>query len=92
MAYNSSLRNKKGNYTKDASVLVYLARQYPNTRKVSKTELTDFIRKFYPDTNDVQQARHLAAQKGWNISSGTRSNGKFDLKSGEYKLETLELS
>ena len=52
------------NYSKDALVLIYLAQGYPNTQIISKTELTEFIKTYYPDTNDVQQARHLAAQKG----------------------------
>lgn len=79
------------NYTKDALTLVYLAQGYPQTRAVTKAELTDFIRNYYPDTNDVQQARHLGAQKGWFISSGTRNDSASQhLKAGEYKLETLE--
>jgi len=85
-----SLRNKTS-YTKDALVLVYL---YKNiNKKVSKTELTAFIQKFYPKTNDVQQARHLAAQKGWCILSGTRHDfeaAERNLKSGEYMLISLE--
>lgn len=55
------------NFTRDALVLVYLAYDYPQTRKVTKRELTKFIRSYYPDTNDVQQARHLGAQSGWYI-------------------------
>ena len=58
------LHNSKKEFTKDVLVLVYLAYDYPNTRKVSKNELTNFIRTFYPEVNDVQQARHLGAQKG----------------------------
>lgn len=88
------LKNTKGNYTKDALVLVYLARDYPETKKVSKGELTQFIRQYYPDVADVQQARHLGAQKGWFIISGTRYNGvetsDVKLKPGEYQLVTLE--
>ena len=41
--------------------------------------------------SDVQQARHLAAQKGWFIASGTRGNkikGEH-LGQGEYKLVSL---
>jgi len=38
------LTDAKGNYTKDALVLVYLAQGYPKTREVSKGELTQFIR------------------------------------------------
>ena len=68
------LKDSKGNYTKDALVLVYLARNYPNTKAISKTELTDFVRKFYPDVSDVQQARHLSKQGGYNIISGTRGD------------------
>lgn len=45
-----------GQYTKYALTLVYLAQGYPHTRTVSKKELTEFIRQYYPDVNDVQQA------------------------------------
>ncbi len=78
-------------YTKDALVLVYLAQGYPDTRIVTKTELTEFIKLFYPTTNDVQQARHLAAQKGWFILSGTRNdNTSISIPAGSYKLVSLE--
>lgn len=85
---------KRGDdFTKDALVLVFLARNYPNTSVVTKNELTQFIRQYYKDTNDVQQARHLAAQKGWYIISGTRGdNNSLELNSGEYKLISLEES
>jgi len=80
-----------GSFTKDALVLVYLAQGYPDTSIVTKGQLTEFIRQFYPNTNDVQQARHLAAQFGWYILSGTRKdNESYGLKDGEYKLKTLE--
>lgn len=87
-------RLKIGNkYTKNALVLVYLCRNYPNTTIVSKEKLTQFVRKFYPDTTDVQQARHLGAQSGWYISSGTRKdNVSLSLSGSEYHLETLEQS
>lgn len=98
--YNKYLKNhgvvlpnlfRETNYTKGALVLVYLAQGYPKTRIVSKTELTDFIKKYYPDTNDVQQARHLGAQKGWFILSGTRNdNSSYNIPSGSYKLVSLE--
>lgn len=82
---------RNGEFTKDALVLVYLCQNYPNTRVVTKDELTEFIRIYDPSVNDVQQARHLAAQKGWYILSGTRKdNESKDLKAGEYKLTTLE--
>lgn len=81
---------RNGNFTKDALVLVYLSRNYPNTDIVTKQELTYFIRKYYPETNDVQQARHLGSQKGWYIISGTRKdNNSFKLQNGEYKLISL---
>lgn len=82
---------KKGKYTKDALTLVYLAQGYPDTKVISKKELTEFIQKFYPDVLDVQQARHLGAQKGWFILSGTRKdNSSESINPGEYKLESLE--
>lgn len=81
---------RNGTFTKDALVLVYLSHNYPNTKVVTKKELTDFIRKYYPETNDVQQARHLGSQKGWYIISGTRKdNSSIKLKNGEYKLVSL---
>ncbi|MCS6919104.1 MAG: hypothetical protein NZM28_04985 [Fimbriimonadales bacterium] len=69
-----ALRNRNGNFTVDALTLVYLARGYPNTQWVSKSELTQFIRQFYPDTNDVQSARHLGMQSGFYIVSTRRGN------------------
>jgi len=77
-------------YTRDALILVYLAQNYPQTRAVSKSELTQFIRAYYPDTNDVQQARHLGAQKGWFIAAGGRDNRDVNLGRGDYQLVTLE--
>ncbi len=84
------LYNKKNNFTKDALVLVYLSYGYPNTRPVSKEELTKFIRSYYPSTNDVQQARHLGAQAGWWIVAGGRDNIVLNIKRGYYQLYTLE--
>jgi hypothetical protein len=81
-------KNKK--FVKDALALVYLAYDYPNTRIVTKNELTLFIRSFYPDFDDMQQARHLGAQKGWWIVAGGRDNIVLSLKPGEYQLYTLE--
>ncbi len=65
-------KNKK--FTKNALVLVYLSLGYPKTKTISKTELTQFMRDFYPNINDVQQARHLGAQDGWWIVAGGRDN------------------
>jgi len=84
------LYNQQRNFTKDALVLVYLAYDYPNTRKVSKEELTKFVRSYYPNTNDVQQARHLGAQAGWWIVAGGRDNIVLKIKRGFYQLYTLE--
>jgi len=79
------------NFTKDAIVLAALSRGYPNCRIVSKNELTEIIRQYYPDVNDVQQARHLGRQKGWFIESGTRGDiVSRHLSPGEYLLKTLE--
>lgn len=80
----------RGKYSKGALSLIYLARNYPKTHTVTKKELTDFIRNYYPDTNDVQQGRHLAAQQGWFIESGQRGDIDTKLKSGEYRLITLK--
>ncbi|MBR2908899.1 MAG: hypothetical protein IKC11_00950 [Clostridia bacterium] len=97
--YNKFLKDKNvkfpnlktgDNYTKDALTLIYLSLNYPNTKVVSKSELTRFIQEYYPDVNDVQQARHLGAQKGWYIVSGTRNDNITNIKPGEYKLISLE--
>lgn len=85
-----SLYNKNKKFTKDALTLVYLSYNYPNTRKVSKEELTRFIRSYYPYTNDVQQARHLGAQAGWWIVAGGRDNIVLRIGRGFYQLYTLE--
>jgi hypothetical protein len=81
-------KNKK--FTKNALVLVYLSIGYPKTRKISKTEITQFIRNFYPTVNDVQQPRHLGAQDGWWIAAGGRDNIVMKIKRGYYQLYTLE--
>ena len=84
------LKNNKGSYTKDALILIYLSQFYPKTKKATKQELTQFIREYYPNVNDVQQARHLGAQKGWWILAGGRDNIVLSLKRGEYQLYKLE--
>lgn len=85
-------RLKSGNnFTKYALVLIYLYKNF--NQKVSKTELTNFMKEYYPNTNDVQQARHLGAQYGWHILSGTRGDleaKKLGINSGEYQLISLE--
>ena len=48
------------------------------------------MRQFYPETNDVQQARHLGAQKGWWIVAGGRDNIVVEIERGYYFLYTLE--
>lgn len=83
---------KNGNvYGKNALVLIYL---YKNSGvAVHKTTLTNFMKKHFPEINDVQQARHLAAQNGWPILSGTRgdvSSTGVKLSEGEYLIETLD--
>ena len=85
-----NLMDKNRNYTKDALVLIYLARDYPHTKAISKQELTEFVRHFYPNVSDVQQARHLSKQKGYNIISGTRGDVDEKIKAGFYKLIDLE--
>lgn len=81
-------KNKK--FTKNALVLVYLSLGYPKTRIISKTEMTQFVRDFYPNVNDVQQPRHLGAQDGWWIVAGGRDNIVINIKRGSYQLYTLE--
>lgn len=84
-----SLKDKFGRYTKSSLVLIYLAKDYPNTKIVSKDELTKFIQNYYPNITDVQQARHLSMQQGFYIISGTRGDDE-NLPKGSYKLISLE--
>lgn len=86
-----NLKKNNGKYVKDALALVYLAQRYPNTRPVSKHELTTFMRLYYPETVDVQQPRHLANTHGWYVLSGTRHDiSSIELNGGYYQLKTLE--
>lgn len=73
----------------NALVLVYLSLDYPNTRVVTKEELTEFVRQYFPNINDVQQGRHLGAQAGFYIAAGGRDDFE-QLSRGTYKLVTLE--
>ena len=87
--------NSNSKPSKDLLVLLYLAQGYPNTRVVSKQELTSFIQLYDPKVTDVQQARHLANVKGWYIASGTRNDQiAINDKVGrnEYKLISLEFA
>lgn len=85
---------KGGKFTKDALVLVYLAQDYPDKRWITKKELTDFVRLYHPDTNDVQAGRHLGMQRGFYIVSSRRGNylpeGAPPPKGDSYLLVTLE--
>ena len=85
------LNRPDGKFTQVALTLVYLAQGYPDTKTVTKSELTEFVRIYHPQATDVQQARHLAAQSGWYILSGTRNDDRSqDLLPGVYRLITLE--
>ena len=70
--------------TKIFFVLCYLFEHVGQV--VSKTELTNYIRKFFPETTDVQYGRHLSKQKGWHILK----KGEGGLRSGEYKLVDIK--
>ena len=81
-----------GQFSKAALVLTYLAQGYPNTAIVSKDELTEHIRHYYPRVKDVQQGRHLGAQNGFYIVSRRRKdNESLELKDGDgdYQLKSL---
>lgn len=79
-----------GNFTVRGIVLCFLFK-YAGI-PVSKSTLTEIVRQWHPDINDVQEARHLARQKGFNILSGTRGdiwNTGISLKKSEYCLVNL---
>lgn len=78
-----------GKYTEKALALICLSENYPNTKPVSKEELTEFIHAYRPDLKkDIQAGRHLGKQEGFYITTGTRGDSKIE--KGSYKLETLE--
>ena len=81
------LFNKNGTYVKNALCLVLLYSRFQSP--VTKNDLTSFIQVFFPNINDVQQARHLGAQEGWYVLSGTRGDRKGNLNSGEYMLYSV---
>ena len=74
-------------FTIDAIVLCALAKY--EGEGIPKSSLTKIVRVFYPETNDVQQARHLGRQKGWNIASGRRGDTRAVLAVDEYCLVNL---
>lgn len=80
-----------GKYTINSLVLIYL---YSKLGKiVSKQELTEFLKSMGIESNDVQQARHLAQQSGWYILSGTRGDiecKEYGIAPGEYLLKTIK--
>ena len=76
-------------FSKNALALILLAQDYPNTKAISKEQLTNFIRKYYPQTTDAQQGRHLGNISGFYIVSGTRGDSD-GIPKGSYKLISLE--
>lgn len=94
----SLTKDKKSPVFTDSSlVLVLLAQNYPNTFIFNKFEITTFLNNYRKrinaaTINDSQMQRHLAAQMGWYIASGTRGDkipGPIQLGKGEYKLLSL---
>lgn len=85
------LKQSNGKYLKRGLVLTYLSNNYPDTKEVSKEELTKFIKEFDPNTTDVQDGRHLARQCGWYIDSGKRGDIHANkICNSCYKLRSLE--
>ena len=83
-----NLENKE-NFTKDALVLCLLFKYIK--QPISKEKITQIIRQWDPNINDMQQARHLARQKGFYIVSGMRGdNSEIKLEKDEYCLITLK--
>ena len=74
-------------FTIDAIVLCALAKY--EGKDIPKSNLTKIVRNFYPETNDVQQARHLGRQNGWNIASERRGDTRAALASNSYRLVNL---
>ena len=84
---------KRGNqYTERALTLICLSQGYPNTKSVTKDELTEFIKLYNLNaSNDIQAGRHLGKQEGWYIITGTRGDADTqEVPAGSYKLVSLE--
>lgn len=78
-------------FTIDSLVLVYLLKKFK--QRVSKKELSRFLKNMGTPSSNMQQARHLGQQKGWYIISGQRGDigsFKYNLRSGDYALISLK--
>lgn len=86
-----SLKNKSG-YTQRALTLICLSEGYPDTKPVTKADLTKFIKRHNSKAgNDIQEGRQLGKQYGWYIITGTRGDAnKEEVPRGSYKLVSLE--
>ena len=82
----------RGRYTQKALTLICLSEGYPNTKAVSKSELTEFIKTYIPTaSDDIQAGRHLGKQDGWFIITGTRGDSLIEnIPYGSYKLISLK--
>ena len=81
-----------GKYTENALALICLSEYYPDTKVITKEDLSDFIHKYRPDLKkDIQAGRHLGKQDGWYIITGTRGDSLTEkIPDGSYKLISLE--
>ncbi|MEK9894846.1 MAG: hypothetical protein VW518_00285 [Burkholderiaceae bacterium] len=77
----NQIKLPRAGISKNSFTLCYLYERIGEV--VSKEELTDFIRLYWPNTADAQQGRHLGRQNGFYIL------GKASGVNG-YKLVTLE--
>lgn len=66
-----SLR-KPGGFTQSAIALIGLYSALG--KRVTKSELTDFVRQYVSGADDLQEGRHLATQRGWYIVSSARND------------------
>lgn len=84
---------KRGNhYTEKALTLICLSQDYPDTKPVTKAELTEFVKLHNPNAgDDIQAGRHLGKQDGWYIIAGTRGDADItEVPASSYKLVSLE--
>ncbi|HHK5646335.1 hypothetical protein [Serratia nevei] len=82
--------HSKGGFNRRALQLILLRLRYQEL--VSKIELTDFVKKFEPNSAGDQQARHLAYD-GWDVRCSGKSGDKFKgkkIQNGYHVLASVE--
>lgn len=72
--FPAKLKDKNGQYQKGALAIIFLAQGYPNTRPITKTDLSSFLKDMGCPSNDPQQPRHFAQTNGLDVRCRTEGD------------------